>query len=153
MEKPEEPESPPSAAPSPESIDEHLRYFAYLANNAGLSLPVTINVRGQIISGLVVSHRTYLEKLRDSIADGFARLDEETRDQVKTLTGHLFGMLEEEDPAEKGLLRVEWDNIHFLHLDRIKILGSAGVINVSGAPTIWRTPISRIDGFTYGNLG
>lgn len=129
--------------------DPMLRAIAAVPENSSLELGVTLNVKGLIITGFIISQKTYFDAL-------ITGLDEVNQDsEVKTSLQHFLSELKGKLVPES---RSEAENHQqpmlpkLIHLRNVKIYPSEG----RGMPTygdaLWRGKIDAVDGFTLGEM-
>jgi hypothetical protein len=103
---------------------------------------ITLFVQGSIVTGLLIGEDVYFEGLSNDMPDSF------TEDFQKLFT--LIQSWDTNSPGnqeEQNQLR----NIEFIHLKNAKFfLGNSLVPNNKG--TYWRGRLSRVDGFSLGQL-
>lgn len=132
------------------SIDPILRVFSFVANKEQLPLPVTLTVKGLIISGNLVSYERYLELLREQVA-GYS--DSYSSDDLK---GHINLIFESvlgipvDQTSHSEAFKVE--TIRYVHLSDAKIYSTDGSSIPTGSGFTWRGSLTAIDGFSFGTL-
>jgi hypothetical protein len=122
-----------------------LQALAEVAERSPLELGVTLNIKGLIITGFIISQSNYFESLISGLKD--TDQDSEIKD---SLLEFLSGL------KEKLAAKSEQKNSHefprFIHLRNVKIYPSEG----RGMPTygdaLWRGIIDSVDGFSLGEM-
>jgi hypothetical protein len=110
---------------------------------------ITLNVNGQIITGILISYKKYLKEtgssfglmndehgLGNSLKEVFNQLDV---GHEKYLNEQVVASAEDEDASK---------NANFIHLEDARIIVNKNNIN---AP-LWRGKLSSVDGFIFGTI-
>ena len=105
----------------------------------GSEIPITLNVRGLIVSGIMISEKKYFS----SFAGGAVK---ERIDELKA-SGKLQFLDDETDEEEEMHLYIHLKNAKFFGV------GPHGVIPGGGDGLLWRGRISSIDGYSEHRLG
>lgn len=120
--------------------DTFLSSLVMLANS-GMETGITLNVRGAVISGVLISGETYFKELTAQFAslpqagfvESFTRTLNTNADRFKTSI--------EEDRKNHTIRQP-----HYLHLRNCVFLGTDG--GTSTQKSLWRGLLSSVDGFT-----
>ncbi|MGF9978667.1 gas vesicle accessory protein GvpU [Viridibacillus arvi] len=121
--------------------DVVLNTFVNIANSPkGIGISVTLNVKGTMISGVLISYEEYLKLMAESFGES---------DDVWGI-GKMFSEGFAELISDKQI-KIDVDrDADYIHIKDVKILDpSGGFINSK----IWRGKLESIDGFIFGSLG
>ncbi len=120
-------------------IDWFLEFFVSIANQ-GVTLGITLNVHGTLISGNLIGGKEYFELLSKSLVDSGS-------DMGKALAA---AVVQGKDRYDQSI-QEEPVNFHYIHLKNAKVFNS----NKNPMPTdgmLWRGRLNSVDGFTIGEL-
>lgn len=137
------PQTPEDDGPAPE-FDPLLRLTVAIFNRLdGSGMGITLSVKGQLVSGILVSTREYYEGMAEEFrqASGQGGLNEvlaEQFDQIATM-------------AKEDQEKVPPPLAFHIHLKEARIL-SGGQLVPKNRPVWWRGRISQVDGFSLGVL-
>lgn len=117
-------------------------------SECGLSLPVTLFVKGVVITGNIISFETYMNRTADSIRNSInsSEMDEESFKEVMEKIAGGF------DTIRTVFLQFDKESTErqMIHLDDVKILSQNGAFsNFSNA--LWRGALGSIDGCIIGS--
>lgn len=142
---------------TPPTADWLLGSLVALANSvedqgARVGIPVTLNVGGFIVSGLMISGKEYFEIFSQIMEEGLpeALFGEEGKEGITSMYrdfGDLYGP-EGDDPDP--ISRVERYN--FVHLREATFLHTSGDPIPTKQGMLWRTRLRAVDGFTLGSI-
>jgi len=122
-----------------------LQALAEVAERSPLELGVTLNVKGLIITGFIISQATYF----DALIEGLKNVNQD-QSVKESLLEFLSGLKETLTPLAEDQNPKEYPK--FIHLRNVKIYPSEG----RGMPTygdaLWRGQIESIDGFALGEM-
>lgn len=104
--------------------------------NLGLSVSITLNVGGTLVTGLLASGKEYMEST--------AKLLEDTNKQGEQLSSIYRRYAEDLYSKDK----LENLNIEFIHLKEATIFQGTTDFNVN----LWRGKINAVDGFSFGRM-
>lgn len=132
-------------------VDISLRMFVDISNQSGMEIGVTLNVRGTLVTGILIPYYVWLETIGAQFASGFE--DEGVRAAIR---GSYERLAREEkasqDAREDGEKQhVSEDEPWFIHLRGARVLTPEGFIGTDD--TIWRGRLSEVEGFFLGVLG
>jgi|GEM_PF-696268 len=138
-------EPPPPKASSAVQKDPMLQALAEVAERSPLELGVTLNIKGLIITGFIISQSNYFE----SLISGLKSTDQDS--EIKdSLLEFLSGL--KEKLTAKPKQQSSHEHPKFIHLRNVKIYPSEG----RGMPTygdaLWRGLIDSVDGFALGEM-
>ena len=129
--------------------DPMLKAIAAVPERSALELGVTLNVKGLIITGFVISQKTYF----DTLITGLGEVSQDS--EVKSSLQHFLGELKDKlVPANPSASSKPDQPVlpEFIHLRSVKIYPSEG----RGMPTygdaLWRGQLDAVDGFTLGEM-
>lgn len=121
-----QPTTPDPDAPQPDSIDDVLWTFVYLANEGGIGFGVTLSVGGNLIVGDIAPGRIWFEKLAERMSD-----DGEDAPAVREA---IAKQLRERAATYRDLTQELRDDdssgddqrpIRFIHLENAELISSA----------------------------
>ncbi len=120
-------------------VDWLLQWFVKLVGSLNIEIGITLTVGGRVISGNLISHQAYFDKLAEDASAPFARIaSEETAETMKKLIlAYKPGAPSEGEPAAQ-----------YLHLKDCQLFTNEAQPVGTGA--LWRGKISAVDGFTLG---
>lgn len=122
--------------------DTFLSSLVMLANS-GMETGITLNVRGTVISGVLISGETYFKKM----AAQFASLPQtefvETFTRTLNTNADRFKTSIEEDRKNHTIRQP-----HYLHLKDCTFLSTDS--RISAQKPLWRGLLSSVDGFSIG---
>lgn len=150
-----------------DSRDWLLQDLARLSNELGFEFPVTLFAGGLMISGFTVSGARYFDWLGAQIEEGvkpsvsatlaakigksFKERGEPYRERQEEIAEQIRAAEAGEEIAENKSEEDPIENVSYIHLRNVRILGLAGTAPVVyPASAIWRGHIGHIDGFVYG---
>ena len=126
-------------------VDWFLQYLVGLVDDTQeLSLDVTLQVGGLLVSGHLVNEKAYFEAFADKIA-ATSVLGSEDRTKVR----EIFVALGSGFPHEAG------DRVpsqQFIHLNNARFFNTSGDPVSAAQGVLWRGHISEVKGFTMGSL-
>lgn len=128
-----------------DNVDEILRFLVIEAEERGLSIPLTLCVRGAIIAGDLINSEHYAKEMIDLLDLSDKEFDSNVpEERIKKYRDIFF---EYSDLFKKPQNDVK-NNPKYIHLGKIVIRnGSGPKLTVSN---LWRGKISAIDGFFIG---
>jgi hypothetical protein len=125
--------------------DPMLQALAEVAERSTLELGVTLNVKGLIITGFIISQSTYFDALIEGLNN--VKQDHTVKESLLEFLSGLKDKLA--SPTDEQNLQ-KYPN--FIHLRNVKIYPSEG----RGMPTygdaLWRGLIESVDGFALGEM-
>lgn len=116
--------------------DSILEYFVVVANHKELTLDITLNVKGAIVTGTMISAREYFLMLSQTFEDG--------DDLAQMISEQL------QKAGESG--NTDEDGANFIHLKDAKIYCGDSKPTPSKGTVLWRGKLSEIDGFCIGKI-
>ncbi|MBD8099398.1 gas vesicle protein [Pseudomonas fluorescens] len=122
-----------------------LQWLVRSSNQASLSIGVTLSVGGSVISGKLIPHAVYFERLAESFSAPFREKGDHNADAIQDIILG-FNVTPESESSEEDA------PFQFLHLENARTyLGTSSPI--PGEPgALWRGKISSVDGFTLGTI-
>lgn len=130
-------------------IDILLRSFAYITTvNRVEGVPVTLNVGGLLVTGILISRETYVQQMVSEMRALFAHTTEEVRDFMEQT---LFAPLSK--PVDPEAEAPPLSMIEYIHLKDARIFNGGVPIPSQEVPgLLWRGRLSAVDGFSFGRL-
>ncbi|MBB3010617.1 gas vesicle accessory protein GvpU [Cupriavidus alkaliphilus] len=135
---------PQNAVPDEEihpEVDWHLQALVGLANNEGMEMGVTLMLSGTVVTGTLISGKTYFEEFGALFADGFSDMNEEQKATIRQAMSV---------PADLYTPDRASVPISFIHLRNAKVRTPSGSMPADG--TLWRGRLTEVSGFFLGSL-
>jgi hypothetical protein len=141
-------EEAPTLFDQHDGVDWLLAWVVSLAER-GLEMGITLSVGGSLITGTVISGRTYFEQMSEAMKS--ANYSGEPADDVPEIMAKSFLAFTKIYPADRA--EVDWDahKPAFIHLRHATILKSE-THYPSGDGTYFRAKLASVDGFLVGTL-
>jgi hypothetical protein len=117
--------------------DSILEFFVQASNKHDFSLDITLNVKGAVITGTLVSAKEYFDSLSETFEDG--------SDVAQKLS-------EELARAGESVEENQSTEAHFIHLKNTKVYCGDSKPTPSKGKIMWRGKISEVDGFFLGKI-
>lgn len=116
--------------------DSILEFFVQAANKYHFSLDITLNVKGAVITGTMISAGEYFSTLSERFADG--------NDIAQMLSEQLgkAGEASQDNDSEA----------YFIHMKETKVYCGDSKPTPSKGEIVWRGKLSEIDGFFLGKI-
>ncbi|MCA1065568.1 gas vesicle accessory protein GvpU [Rossellomorea sp. AcN35-11] len=117
--------------------DSILEFFVQASNRHHFSLDITLNVKGAVITGTLVSAKEYFDSLSETFEDGSEvaqRLSEELTKASESVEENLSS------------------EAHFIHLKNTKVYCGDSKPTPSKGKIMWRGKLSDVDGFFLGKI-
>jgi len=125
--------------------DWFIQSLVNVANVAPLSFGVTLQVSGLLVSGYLVSGRTYFEAIGQQIVSGLSQ-NAALADQMRKM----FATFESAYPNDPG--QSERPVPQFVHLQNARFYSTDGTPVPANEGVWWRGRISQISGIVIGIL-
>ncbi|OWV88890.1 hypothetical protein ATY78_20540 [Rhizobium sp. R635] len=135
-----------SSSSSDEAIVPHpdgdwlLEGLVDFANNTSFRIGIILNVKGIMVSGVLIGGKQYFELFADRFASGFA--DKDTADHLRE---HYRSLGEIYDEPQANVSRPS-----FIHLVDAQVYDPSGSKLPSENGELWRGRVSSVDGFFLG---
>ncbi|WP_316572706.1 gas vesicle accessory protein GvpU [Neobacillus sp. YIM B06451] len=117
--------------------DNVLEVFVQAANKHNYNLDITLNVKGAVITGTLVSAKEYFESLSQAFEDG--------GDIAEKLGEMLINAGEAADSEAH-------DTANFIHLTNTRVYCGDSKSTPSKGEFLWRGKLSEVDGFFLGRI-
>lgn len=133
----------------PDGTDWFLANQIWFADAFNVEQGVTLNVGGVLVSGTLISGRTYFREIAETIRNATRGTHSEEFGQILGRNHEMFN----EIFPERG----EHDETYpqrptsYIHLRDARIIGSNGYM-IGNNAVLWRGKLSSVDGFSFGNL-
>jgi hypothetical protein len=129
-------------------VDPVLEFLVKISE-LGVGVPVTLFVKGTIVTGNIVSFNTYLERIATGIRN-FPNRTELDRETFEEITGEIAGAfdmsrppwIEASDKSEKR----QW-----IHLTNVRVFNPTNGTFCNFANAFWRGSLGSIDGVVIGS--
>lgn len=117
--------------------DSILEFFVQAANKHDFSLDITLNVKGAVITGTIISAKEYFDTLSEIFEDG---------DEVAQMLSDQL--------VDAGEAAESQDNpeAYFIHMKDTKVYCGDSKPTPSRGEILWRGKLSEIDGFFLGKI-
>ena len=127
-------------------IDYTLQAFSYLANVYGIGFPITLNIGGLVISGMIISRDEYMKGLTSSIREGISKWQDKPKELLES-------KILEPMTQHKAVGGYTVKKTKYIHLKNSRVFNTGGKpIPARGDGFLWRGRISSVDGFSFGML-
>lgn len=124
--------------PLPTETDWFLAKLVNTVNkNTDIGISITLNVRGQIVTGFLIGGATYFEEFSTQFADAYGT--EEVRESIAEYKD-LYTNSDEDSPPPQ-----------YIHLRDAQTLEGKNLLPQGGG-TLWRGRLSEVSGFSLGQL-
>lgn len=117
--------------------DNILEFLVQAANKHDFNLDITLNVKGAVITGTMISAKEYFRSLSGTFEDG--------NDIAQMLSEQL-------DQAGKVAQNSDDTGANFLHMKDTKVYCGDSKPTPSKGQILWRGKLSEIDGFFLGRI-
>ncbi|KMK95800.1 gas vesicle accessory protein GvpU [Rossellomorea marisflavi] len=117
--------------------DSILEFFAIAANKHDFSLDITLNLKGAVVTGTMISATEYFSTLSEAFEEG-----SEVAQKVSEELSGAGEAVEENQPSEAN----------FIHLKNAKVYCGDSKPTPSKGKILWRGKLSEIDGFFLGKI-
>jgi hypothetical protein len=126
--------------------DWFLQSLVKIVNGSSLEFGLTLQVSGMLVSGSLVSHKTYFEGFAESFSNAFTGEPEDVEGTRKSLA--MFGEIPPptDDSEENQPLP------QFIHLKNARFFNIGGKPIPGNAGVWWRGRICEVGGFCHGTL-
>ncbi|WP_349407384.1 gas vesicle accessory protein GvpU [Pseudalkalibacillus sp. SCS-8] len=117
--------------------DSILEYFVRASNTEDLSLDITLNVKGALISGTMISAKEYFEILSGKLENG-SKSAQKLSEEFAAAS----------DAAEKQDNR----EVDYIHMKNTRVYCGDRHPTPSKGKILWRGKLDQIDGFFPGKI-
>ncbi|KAF0816773.1 MULTISPECIES: gas vesicle accessory protein GvpU [unclassified Cytobacillus] len=117
--------------------DNILEFFVHAANKHDFSLDITLNVKGAVITGTLVSAKEYFNTLSQTFEDG--------NDVAQKVSEQL-------EIAGEAAQSNDDSEINFIHMKETKVYCGDSKPTPSKGDILWRGKLSEVDGFFLGKI-
>ena len=119
------------------SKDNILEFLVLAANKHDFNLDITLNVKGAVITGTMISAKEYFRSLSGTFEDG--------NDIAQMLSEQLNQAGEVAQNSDDTV-------VNFLHMKETKVYCGDSKPTPSKGQILWRGKLSEIDGFFLGRI-
>ncbi|PLS18486.1 gas vesicle protein GvpU [Bacillus sp. M6-12] len=116
--------------------DSILEFIVQAANKYDFSLDITLNVKGAVITGTMISAKEYFNTLSETFDDG----------------NEVAQMLSEQLEKAGEAAQINNSEAQFLHMKETKVYCGDSKPTPSKGKILWRGKLSEIDGFFLGRI-
>ncbi len=117
--------------------DSILEYFVVIANQKEFALDITLNVKGAIVTGTLISAKEYFRLLSETFEDG---------DDIAQRISEKLQIAGEDDGNKNS------GGANFIHLKDAIIYCGDRIPTPSKGSILWRGELNDIDGFLFGTI-
>lgn len=123
-------------------VDWLLQWFGAFVNDTNMKIGVTLTVGGNMITGTLIPHQAYFERLAKDISAPFSVSGPEAQEAMhaRVLSFHT----EQDDDAIQS-------PVQYIHLDNARVHAGGNQI-LPDKGTLWRGKISAVEGFIIGEI-
>lgn len=122
-------------------VDWLLQWLCGFVNETDTRVGITLTVGGNVITGTLIPHSAYFERLAKDISAPFAAAGQ---DAQKTMHDRILGFNQPVDPETQL-------PVQYLHLDNARVHTGGNQI-LPGKGTLWRGKLAAVEGFVLGEL-
>jgi len=144
----------PTLFDQPEGTDWFLAYFVWLADGFSIEQNVTLTVGGSLMSGMLISGRTYFEELGTllkNIGNMHVKSGEDGKELLESLA-ETYSNFSQVYPKPAPDSEREFRKVGYIHMRNAKIFTADGKAMPNPDGMLWRGKMSAIDGFMIGGL-
>lgn len=123
-------------------VDWLLQWLGGFINDSKVSVGMTLTIGGNQITGTMISHQAYFERLAKDFSTPFGAQSSELQ---QVLHARILAFNSEES-AEDDQLPVQ-----YIHLDNARVHAGGNQI-LPDKGTLWRGKISAVEGFILGEI-
>jgi hypothetical protein len=117
--------------------DNILEFFVQAANKHNFSLDITLNVKGAVITGTMVSAKEYFNILSEILEEG---------NEIAQAVSEQLGKAGEEAEANPD------SEAYFIHVKNTKVYCGDSKPTPSKGEILWRGKLTEVDGFFLGKI-
>lgn len=137
----------PSLLDQPDGTDWFLANTVHLAEAYNIEQGITLNVGGVLITGVVMSGRSYFKELGEFVKSKTHGTPSEAIGQA---IGDANSQWSEMFPEAELESEAPYRPTNYIHLRNAFVIGSNGLMSdKKGA--LWRGKLSAVDGYFFGN--
>ena len=114
--------------------DNILEFFVQAANKHNFSLDITLNVKGAVITGTMVSAKEYFNTLSEILEEG---------NEIAQAVSEQLGKAGEEAEANPD------SEAYFIHVKNTKVYCGDSKPTPSKGEILWRGKLTEVDGFFF----
>lgn len=149
--QPETTESP-SLFDQPEGSDWFLVFLISYADNYGIEQGIALTVGGSLITGTLISGRTYFEEIAKALERGKcqSKNGDDSADLLKTMA-ESYGQFSQFYPKLELTEEHPVRQMRYVHLRNARVVSPTGHISPSDS-VLWRGKLANVDGFMLGEI-
>ncbi len=117
--------------------DNILEFFVQAANKRNFSLDLTLNVKGAVITGTMVSAKEYFNTLSEILEDG---------NEIAQAVSEQLGKAGEGAEANPD------SEAYYIHMKNAKVYCGDSKPTPSKGEILWRGKLTEVDGFFLGKI-
>jgi hypothetical protein len=144
-------ESPDVPAPA---VDWFLQQLVDLANDELAKFSITLHSGGLVITGTLISGRTYFREWADEVAQSMVGANTQGTEWLRELLAR-FGDIYPDRPLDERFEAGEDVQLprgtHYIHLRDARFLLGAELVPTN-RPVLWRGRLAEVDGFILGAI-
>lgn len=123
-------------------VDWLLQWLGAFINDSKVTVGVTLTIGGNQITGTLISHQMYFERLADDFSTPFGAQSPELQ---QVLHARILAFHSPESAAEEQM------PLQYIHLDNARVHAGGNQI-LPNKGTLWRGKISAVEGFILGEI-
>ena len=134
------------------SRDWFLQELVRMANDHpdAVALPVTLSVKGLLVSGVLVSGKAYFEGFANTLATAVTNVSDDSRWRIREMFAQYADLYKKDRGSP--VAQAPRDAPEFIHLGDAQFFIGSNLIP-TGQKVWWRGRIAEVDGFILGVLG
>jgi hypothetical protein len=122
-------------------VDWLLQWFVRVAEEADLEVGITLSVRGQLVSGLLISPQSYFRQLAEQFAKPFEDAGSADAEGIRALVRGF-----DEPPGKEDAPAAQ-----YIHVRNARVYTGVEQ-STSTQGILWRGKIAAVDGFSLGHF-
>jgi hypothetical protein len=124
--------------------DFFLQTLVEIVNRTDIEMDVTLTIGGALVSGMMISGKSYYERLSSLVSKSI-----DNKDAI----AFFKKILEEHEAIYDGATEeTPLFNVAYIHLKNVKFTGTDGNSIPDNDGTLWRGRISQVSGFNLGTF-
>lgn len=132
----------------PEGVDWFLANQIWFADAFNVEQGVTLNVGGLLVSGILISGRTYFKELASLLRSSTQGTQSEQFGEMLGNHNEIFNQIYPERKEDEPYPNRPTS---YVHLRNARIIGSNGSM-IGNNVVLWRGKLASVDGFSFGNI-
>jgi hypothetical protein len=130
--------------------DGILQLLVAATDRSGAEIPITLNVKGTIVTGILISEKAFFVELNQRLTSKQLNFGS-PNSVLEKLFGEFAESIAKNNNREKAE-NVPFGQPLFIHLKNANFLLSSNDLIPVNDSLLWRGRLDMIDGFTFGNF-